>query len=74
MRDSDFAWLTDQGPTLFERYAGKWIAVRDSKVIGVGETAIEASLKATKLAPDGDFILEAVDCESDVIYECSQMA
>ena len=69
MRDADFAWLIDQGPDLFDKYAGKWIAVRDGKVIGVGDTAVEADGEARKIAPDGDFILEAVDRSADVIYE-----
>lgn len=70
MRDDDFAWLVDHGPELFCKYAGKWIAVRDGEVIGVGETATEAARQAREKAQDGDFILEAVDTEADVIYGC----
>lgn len=68
MNTSDFNWLVENGPEIVERYAGKWIAVHDGKVIGVGETAPEADAQAREQQPDGDFILEAVDRESDVIY------
>lgn len=68
MRNDDFAWLVEHGPELFREYAGKWIAVRDGEVIGVGETATEAAEQARDRAEDGEFILEAVDVEADVIY------
>jgi hypothetical protein len=68
MSQSDFAWLIEQGTEIFEKYAGKWIAVHDGEVIGVGDTAPEAAAQAREKAPDGDFILEAVDGEGDVIY------
>lgn len=71
MRDDDFAWLVEHGAELFRKYAGKWIAVRNGEVIGVGETATEAAERGREKATDGDFILEAVDTEADVIYECS---
>ncbi|MHC4442094.1 MAG: DUF5678 domain-containing protein [Planctomycetota bacterium] len=71
MRDADFAWLTEHGPELFREYAGKWIAVRDGEIIGVGETATEAAEKNRNKAQDGDFILEAIDTKSDVIYGCA---
>ena len=70
MRNDDFAWLVEHGPELFREYAGKWIAVRDGEVIGVGETATEAAEQARGRAEDGEFILEAVDVEVDVIYGC----
>lgn len=71
MTDRDFAWLTDHGVEIYQKYAGKWIAVRDEQIIAVGDTATEAVAKATQIAPDGEFILEGVDFESDVIYEHS---
>lgn len=71
MRDDDFAWLVEHGVELFRKYAGKWIAVRNGEVIGVGETATEAAERGREKAMDGDFILEAVDTEADVIYGCS---
>ncbi len=70
MRDDDFAWLVEHGPELFRKYAGKWIAVHDGEVIGVGETATEAAQQGRENARDGDFILEGVDTEADVIYGC----
>ncbi len=68
MSHRDFAWLVEQGPEIFEKYAGKWIAVHDGEVIGVGDTATEAALQAQERVPDGDFLLEAIDDEGDVIY------
>ncbi|MFH1110580.1 MAG: DUF5678 domain-containing protein [Planctomycetota bacterium] len=68
MRNADFLWLSEHGIELFDKYAGKWIAVRDGSVIGVGDTATEAVSQAEEKAPDGDFILEALDRTGDVIY------
>ena len=68
MCSTDFAWLVAHGPEIFEKYRGLWIAVHDGKVIGVGKTAPEAAEKARETDPDGEFILEAVDEEADVIY------
>lgn len=68
MRDDDFNWLVEHGPEIVRDYGGKWIAVRDGAVIGVGDTAPEAANAAHEKAADGEFILEAVDAEADVIY------
>ena len=68
MRDVDFTWLTDHSIEIFEKYAGKWIAVRDEQIVGVGETATEAARQADEKVPDGDYILEAIDAHTDVIY------
>lgn len=68
MREADFAWMTENSLELFSHYAGKWIAVRDGQVIGVGDTAVEADQQARQKAPDGQFVLEAIETESDVIY------
>ena len=42
MKDNDFQWLADHGPELHRKCAGKWIAVHNGKVVGVGDTAVEA--------------------------------
>jgi hypothetical protein len=70
MSSTDFAWLVDHGPEIFQKYRGKWIAVSDGEVIGVGDTATEAVAEAKDKKPGAKFILEAVDQESDVIYAC----
>ena len=64
----DFNWVIEEGPEIFEKYRGKWIAVYNKQVIGVGDTAPEAAAEARRNKPDGEFILEAVDTEADVIY------
>ena len=68
MSSADFAWLVEHGSEIFKRYAGKWIAVHNGQVIGVGDTATEAAERAREEAPDSDFILEAVDQEGDAVY------
>ena len=68
MSNADFNWLVEHGQEIFEKYPGKWVAVHDGKIIGVGDTAPEAAAKAREVDPEADFILEAVDHTSDVIY------
>jgi hypothetical protein len=68
MVPTDFNWLVEKGPELFKEYRGKWIAVHNKKVIGVGDTAPEAADMARTNSPGVEFILEAVDAEADVIY------
>ncbi|MCG3130960.1 MAG: hypothetical protein FLDDKLPJ_01734 [Phycisphaerae bacterium] len=65
---SDFAWLTEHERELFERYRGKWVAIWQERVIGVGETATEAAEQAETVAPGENFILHAIDSETDTIY------
>jgi ABC-type phosphate/phosphonate transport system ATPase subunit len=62
---SDFAWLTEHSLEIYEKYAGKWIAVRDGKVVGVGSTASEAAEQAKAARSDAPFILELVDPEPE---------
>jgi hypothetical protein len=71
MKDKDFAWLTEHGAELIREYAGKWIAVAEGKVVGIGDTAPEAARRAAEKVPAGEFILEHVNAEVDAIYERS---
>lgn len=68
--NDDFNWLTEHGPELYRKYAGKWIAVYNGEVVGVGETATQAAEQARRVAKDGEYILEALD-ETDVIHVSS---
>lgn len=70
----DFAWLTENSREIYQKYAGQWIAVLDGEVIGVGQTAVEAAEQAERRHPQGDYILEKVEREVDVIYACLRMA
>jgi hypothetical protein len=70
----DFAWLTEHSREIHEKYAGKWIAVLNGQVIGVGQTAVEAAGQAESEHPGGDYILEKVEREVDVIYACLRVA
>ncbi len=63
----DFAWLTEHSREIFEEYAGKWIAVLNGEIIGVGATATEAAESAEAAHPGGRYILESVDSESERI-------
>lgn len=63
MKDDDFNWLIEHGPELYRDYVGKWIAVRNGEVIGIGDTAPEAAAKAHANVLDGDFILEAIESD-----------
>jgi len=63
--NADFAWLTEHSRENYERYAGKWIAVLNGEVIGVGETATEAAAHAEAAHPDSDYILEAIERDSE---------
>jgi len=63
----DFARLTEDSHEMYGKYSGKWIAVLDGRVIGVGETATEAARQADAEHPGADYILKAVDPEPDRI-------
>ncbi|RMF74060.1 MAG: hypothetical protein D6744_14970 [Planctomycetota bacterium] len=64
---NDFAWLTEHSREIYNKYAGKWIAVLDGEVIGVGDTATEAAAQAEATHPRTEYILEAVDPEPERI-------
>jgi len=70
MSSTDFGWLNEHGAEIVEKYSGKWIAVHDGRVIGVGDTATEAAGQAREVTAEGAFILEAVEAEADVVYAC----
>ena len=63
----DFAWLTEHSHEIYEKYSGKWIAVLNGEVVGVGETATQAAEQAEAEHPGADYILESVDPESERI-------
>lgn len=63
----DFAWLNEHSREIYEKYPGKWIAVHDGRVVGVGDTAVEAARQAEAECPGGEFLLEAVDPEPERI-------
>lgn len=65
MQHDDFAWLVEHGPELFSQYAGKWIAVRDGKVVGVGDTAPEAAQQTRDSSLDVTPLLYALDAHGD---------
>ena len=69
MTDHDFAWIADHSSELFKKYPGKWIAVRDGCVVGVGDAAPQAAEKARQQVTDGEFILEAIDGSMPFLVE-----
>ncbi len=64
---ADFAWLTEHSQELYEKYAGKWIAVLNGEIIGVGDIATEAIDQAESKHPDADYVLESVDANLERI-------
>ncbi|HKQ50705.1 MAG TPA: DUF5678 domain-containing protein [Phycisphaerae bacterium] len=65
---TDIAWLVEHGIEIDRKYAGKWIAVYGGRVVGVGNTAKEAADQARQVCADGEFVLEAVMADADVVY------
>jgi hypothetical protein len=74
MNATDFAWLTEHSKEIHEKYAGKWIAVLNGEVVGVGDTAVEAAEQAEVGHPGCDCIFEKVERDTDVIYACLRLA
>ena len=62
---NDFAWLTEHSREICEKYTGKWIAVLNGEVVGVGETATEAARQAETDHPGAAYLLESVDPEPE---------
>lgn len=65
--NGDFAWLTEHSTEICEKYSGKWIAVLNGEVVGVGDTATEAAGQAEEKHEGADYVLESVDVESERI-------
>ncbi len=63
----DFAWLTEHSRQICEEYSGKWVAVLNGEIIGVGDTATEAAQRAEQEHEGADYILESVDPEPERI-------
>jgi Family of unknown function (DUF5678) len=66
VKSSDCEWLAEHGLELSARYPGKWVAVHEGRVIGVGANMLQAEREALALCPQHDFILEEIDVESDL--------
>lgn len=58
--NKDFLWLTKNTPSLQKKYEGKWVAIVDQKVVGMGKDAKEAYAKAKKNYPDKEPLMEFV--------------
>mgnify|MGYP006871774432 CR=1 FL=1 len=56
----DFQWLVKNTAALQQKNAGKFIAVIDKHVAGIGKTAKEAYEKAKKAFPDKEPLLDMV--------------
>ena len=68
VRNIDFDWLIEHAREIDEQYAGKWIAVSEGRLVGVGDTATEAAQEARQAASGKRFVLEAIDAEEEVIH------
>lgn len=65
---ADCSWIGEHGIEIDRQYAGKWIAVYNGRIVGVGDTAKQAADQARAACGDDEFILEAVMPNADVIY------
>lgn len=50
--DKDDLWIIEHFSELVTKYAGKYIAVVDQKLVAVGESGIEVEAQARKIQPD----------------------
>ena len=50
--NKDDVWIRKHFENLVEKYEGKYVAVVDEKIVGVGSTRVEAESTAMKLYPD----------------------
>jgi len=50
--DKDDLWIIEHFSELVIKYAGKYIAVVDQKLVAVGESGIEVEARARKIQPE----------------------
>ncbi len=50
--DKDDLWIIEHFSELVTKYAGKYIAVANQKLVAVGESGIEVEAQARKIQPD----------------------
>ena len=67
-RKKDFHWMTIHAAELQRKYAGRWVAIVDQHVAGVGKSATAAYRQAKRRHPDGEPILEAIEKTLLAIY------
>ncbi len=56
----DFKWLTKNTASIQKKNAGKFVAVVNKSIAGLGKTAKEAYEKAKKAFPDKEPLLDMV--------------
>jgi len=56
----DFQWLAKNTAQLQKKNAGKFVAIINKNVVGLGKTAKEAYKKAKKAFPDKEPLLDMV--------------
>jgi len=61
MSNLDFEWLCKNRASLYAEYQGKHLAIIDGKVVGVGDSAIEAFKEARKKDPKTRPLLTYLD-------------
>ena len=60
--------MTIHAAELQRKYAGKWVAIVDQQVAGVGKSATAAYGQAKRRYPDDEPILEAIEKTLLAIY------
>ena len=58
--NDDFNWLVKNMAGLQKKSAGKFIAVINKHIVGIGKSAKEAYLKAKKAYPDKEPLMDLV--------------
>ncbi len=67
-RKKDLRWMTIHAVELHRKYPGKWVAIVDQHVAGVGRSATAAYRQAKRRYPDNEPILEAIEKTLLAIY------
>jgi hypothetical protein len=58
--NQDFNWLVKNMIRFQPKHAGKWVAVVNKKIAGIGKTAVEAYKKAKITSPQNEPLLDVV--------------
>lgn len=58
--NQDFQWLARNMVKLQKKYAGRWVAIVNQKIVGIGKSAVEVYKKAKKSFPQNEPLLDVV--------------
>lgn len=61
MLHDEFLWFIDNQDALVKQYSGKYLVIRDQRVIGAYNTLLEAYFGAQRGNPLGTFLIQKCD-------------